>query len=305
MIKPPHFPKSRPSNRRLKILFGILFVLLSIHFILVYTCSSWLGIYHVISSGEGIDPSISTHQRIIEKDGKRYLWGGAEENQHFDITEFRLNPNQLHYGIGRENFPALIEPEFVPAEESEQWPWLDDYQRVLVVKIGDEVKVYPIELLIRHEVVNDVIGGRSIFAAYCILADLGAVYDRHIDGHVLTFALSGYTYAIRNIWGGRDAFVLWDRETESLWWPPIGRAVSGPYIDIPLKILEKNLWAQTTWGKIKDKYSDVKVLKPGQDFERPANWQRLPVPSQKSIPEKLPDDAIAPRWGENQGLFFR
>lgn len=287
---------------RSKILFRILFVLLVTHFILVYTFPSWLGIYRIISSGQGIDPSISTHQRIIEEDGKRYLWGGSDKSQHFDITEFRLDPNKLHYGIGRERFPALIKPEFVSNEEADQWPWLDDYQRVLAVKIDDDVKVYPIELLIRHEVVNDVVGGRPIFAAYCILADLGAVYDRRIGGHILTFALSGYTYADKTVWGGRDAFVLWDRDTESLWWPPVGRAVSGPLIETALKVLEKKFWAQTTWGRIKSKYPDIKVLKTGQDMERPTDWPRLTGPFQTPGHEELPADAITPRWGENQEL---
>lgn len=157
--------------------------------------------------------------------------------------------------------------------------------------------------MIRHEVVNDVVGDRPIFAVYCILADLGAVYDRHISSNALTFALSGYTYADRTVWGGRDAFVFWDRDTESLWWPLVGRAVSGPLIDTAIKVLEKELWAQTTWGSIKGKYPDIKVLKPGQDMERPTDWPRLSGLFQTPSHEKLPADAIAPRWGENQGLY--
>ena len=232
---------------------------------------------------------------VIEKDGLRLLPGGPDESDHFDITEFRLNSEQLHYGLGRENFPALIEPEFVTATEADEW--IPDMDKVLAVKIGDEVKVYPVNLLMRHEVVNDVVGGRPIFAAYCVLADLGAVYDRQIGDQTLTYAVSGYTYFDPEVWEGLDAFVLWDRETESLWWPPTGNAVSGPMIDTPMKVLEQELWAQTEWGKVKARYPEAVVLRPGQDFTRPTEWTKLSAPPKAEPAE--PTDAIAPHWGEN------
>lgn len=41
--------------------------------------------------------------------------------------------------------------------------------------------------------------------------DLAAVYSRQIDGQVLTLAPSGWTY--------EDTFVLYDKETGTLWYP--------------------------------------------------------------------------------------
>lgn len=240
----------------------------------------------------------ASDSRVIRKNDKRFLYGGEKESDHFDITEFRLNPLQLNYGIGREAFPALIKPEFQSAEDANKW--LNEEAPVLAVKIGDEVKVYPVDLLTRHEVVNDVVGGRPIFAAYCILADLGAVYDRLIDDHTHTFALSGYTYRDPEVWYGRNAFVMWDRETESLWWPPIGRAVSGPMIDTPMKVLDEDLWAQTTWGEVRGQYPNAMVLAPGQDFERPTEWERVEVVSGgERVDAPSSEVAIAPHWGEN------
>ena len=63
--------------------------------------------------------------------------------------------------------------------------------------------------------VNDVVGGKPIMAAYCELADLGAIYDRVLDDKVYTFALSGYTYFDPEVWDGMDGFVLWDREPKA------------------------------------------------------------------------------------------
>ena len=75
--------------------------------------------------------------------------------------------------------------------------------------------------------------------SYCVLADLGAVYSRNYNSKELTFALSGYTYYDKNIWNGLDGFVLWDRETESLWWPLVGKAVSGKLKGVNLLELNK------------------------------------------------------------------
>ncbi len=291
---------SDASRRRLRIMYHIVFVLLLGHFALVYLLPGYFhdsrGRVRGFSSGRFAPPRPASH--VIERDdGARLLRGGEDESMHFDIATFRLNPAQLKYGIGREAFPALIEPMFVAADEVGEWLAPDD--RVLTVRIENEVRVYPVELLIRHEVVNDVVAGVPIFAAYCILADLGAVYDRRLGEHALTFALSGYTYADADVWDGRDAFVLWDRETESLWWPPIGKAVSGPLVDRPLKLLDKAHWSQTTWGEIVGKYPHAMVLQRGQDFERPERWPRLEPPPTESVVDAAEPPMIAPRWGQN------
>ena len=44
--------------------------------------------------------------------------------------------------------------------------------------------------------------------------DLAAVYSRELDGQVLTLAPSGWTY--------KRTFVLYDRETGTLWYPEKG-----------------------------------------------------------------------------------
>ncbi|MBW1848704.1 MAG: DUF3179 domain-containing protein, partial [Deltaproteobacteria bacterium] len=41
--------------------------------------------------------------------------------------------------------------------------------------------------------------------------NLAAVYSRHIDDRTLTIVPSGWTY--------KNTFVLYDRETETLWYP--------------------------------------------------------------------------------------
>ena len=142
------------------------------------------------------------------------------------------------------------------------------------MSIDGDVRVYPLNLLIRHEVVNDVVGGRPIFVAYCILADYAAVYERTMAGHVFTFGVSGYTYGAKGIRDGRQGFVLWDRDTESLWWPLIDRGVSGPAVDQSMKLLDRSLWEDTSWERFRAKHPNARVLRRGQDFQRPKDWPK-------------------------------
>lgn len=210
--------------------------------------------------------------KIFKKGNIKFLYGGEDSVENFNITNCELKDENFHYGIGREKFPALLEPEFISQEEADTI-WADT-SRFLVASYGGETKAYSIKDLIRHEIVNDKINGKPIMAAYCILANLGAIYERQYDNKIFTFALSGYTYHDANVWNDLDGFVLWDRETESLWWPLIGKAVSGLMHGVKLIELDKKYWEDTNWGKIKRKYKNVKVLKSGQDFERPKMWNK-------------------------------
>ena len=234
------------------------------------------------------------NDKFLELDGVRYLYGGEHEDQHFNISDYDLIDEQFHYGIGREKFPALLQPEFIGLEQADSM--FADSARFLLLNKDNVTKAYSIKDLTRHEVVNDEINGEPIMAAYCILADLGAIYSRELGGRKYTFALSGYTYFDDEVWDGMDGFVLWDRETESLWWPLIGKAVSGPMQGSTMEVLNEQYWQQTTWQQIKTAFTNVQVLKPGQDFERPLDWIKYPDNEIDSISGA----SIAPRWGENK-----
>lgn len=200
------------------------------------------------------------------------LYGGEDSSQHFKINNCCLKDEQFHYGIGREEFPALLEPEFISVNEANSiW---NDTTRFLLAHSGNEVKAYSVKDLTRHEIVNDMLNGEPIMAAYCVLADLGAIYTRSYGDKVLTFGLSGYTYYDEEVWDGVDGFVFWDRETESLWWPLIGKAVSGPLLGVGLQEMDEANWMDTDWKTIKENYPEAQILKSDQDYERPTTWTK-------------------------------
>lgn len=295
----------RRAGLRFRIMLGIgILLVIGVIVQLVFNPDVWRDLnegYH-IAIGKTIKTGMIDRVVVHSRDGHTYLWAGERVSQRFDISEFQLEPESLHYGLGREYFYAPTLPQFISRSDADAW--LHDATPVLAVEIENEIKVYPIPIVRQHEVVNDVVGGRPVFAAYCVLADLGAVYDRRYGEETLSFAVSGYTYYDPAVWDGLDAFVLWDRDTESLWWPPIGKAVSGPLIDTPMQVLDEGLWSQSTYGKIKSKYTDrdFLVLDRVQNYVPPKVAKRPLLRTADLVLDKAlggETHSIAPRWGEN------
>jgi hypothetical protein len=56
--------------------------------------------------------------------------------------------------------PSIDEPRFYEAEEADQE--YEDHELVIGVVVDGEARAYPIDLLSRHEIVNDTIAGHPI-----------------------------------------------------------------------------------------------------------------------------------------------
>ena len=62
--------------------------------------------------------------------------------------------------LGRDGIPAILEPEF--ATRAGGVAQMDPSERVIGVSINGEHRAYPLNLLSRHEIVNDTVGGKPI-----------------------------------------------------------------------------------------------------------------------------------------------
>jgi hypothetical protein len=78
------------------------------------------------------------------------------------------------------------------------------------------------------------------------------VYSREIDGRSLTLVPSGWTY--------KRTFVLYDKETGSLWFPDDEGllAIQGEYFQ---QRLPKVLSEDTLWSEWVEEYPESKILK--------------------------------------------
>ena len=62
--------------------------------------------------------------------------------------------------LGKDGIPAILDPVFLTAQEAQTN--MRDGERVLGVSINGESRAYPLNMLSRHEIVNDTVGGQPV-----------------------------------------------------------------------------------------------------------------------------------------------
>lgn len=155
-----------------------------------------------------------------------------------------------------DGIPAIDSPEF--EEPSKAGEWLAPNEPVVAVEVGADARGYPLQILMWHEIVNDVVGGQPVAVTYCPLCDSATVYSREIGEITLDFGTSGRLY--------KSNLVMYDRQTKSLWPQIEGRAVAGRLIGTKLKIVPSVMLSFKEWMAVNPK---GKVLSRSTGFSRP------------------------------------
>lgn len=149
--------------------------------------------------------------------------GGAAQQGHAEhwSTDFTRHAVPLEEivsgGPPKDGIPALDRPRFEPVAEARSW--LRDQEPVLVVESDGTARAYPYQVLIWHEIVNDVVGGVPLAVTYCPLCNTALVFRRAHGGRVLDFGTTG---RLRH-----SDLVMYDRQTESWWQQATGEAIVG------------------------------------------------------------------------------
>lgn len=182
---------------------------------------------------------------IVEKKTKTISNGSGQKP--FDVTRHTIPISEIERSIPKDAIPALTRPQFVSAQEAGKN--LKESDRVLGVAFDGEAKAYPIGILNRHELVNDIIGNRPVLVTWCPLCGSSVVYDPVIDGQRLTFGVTGLLYK-RNV-------IFYDHETMSLWSQLLSESVAGPMAGTPLPVLPMT---DTTWGEWRRGHPNTLVL---------------------------------------------
>ena len=151
-------------------------------------------------------------------------------------------------GPPKDGIPSIDNPKFEPAKNVRG---LKDTVPVISFAMNGEAKAYPLGILMRHEIVNDKVGGIPVAVTYCPLCNSAIVFDARVDGRVLEFGTTG---KLRN-----SDLVMYDRTTESWWQQFLGEAIIGELTGTQLKMLPSRI---ESFAKFRARFPEGTVLKP-------------------------------------------
>ena len=171
---------------------------------------------------------------------------GRGWNTNFDISLVEYE-EILSGGVPRDGIPTIRDPRFISIAEADAV--YVDHSPVMQVSLNGDARAYPLEILIWHEIVADVVGGVPVAVTFCPLCNTAITFDRTIAGTVYDFGVSGL---LRH-----SDLIMYDSQTESLWQQIGGAAIVGDMVGARLTVLPSTIVA---WGDFKAQYPEGIVL---------------------------------------------
>ena len=174
------------------------------------------------------------------------VWKRFWPNTDFEKHAVEYN-TILWGGVPKDGIRSIEDPKFFPASEVTD---LQPTEPVIGLIVDGDARAYPLSVLTRHEIANDVVGGVPVAVTYCPLCNSAVVFDRRVGGRVLEFGVSGN---LRN-----SDMVMYDRQTESWWQQFLGEGIVGEMTGVELKIIPsrlesfENFKARAPKGKVMD-----------------------------------------------------
>jgi Protein of unknown function (DUF3179) len=165
-----------------------------------------------------IAPQIS-HARSPEnwfhEEGKEtLLWSRWEKN--VGHSWFRFASGDIDKALlmrpSTEVVSRAIDTPIVETRGGAVWKRIPGQSQVVVHNVGGVNCVYPVHVLSKVQVINDVVDDRPLLITINLLARMDeafSIFEANLDGRRVTMASSGYYSNLRPL--------LYDRGTESLW----------------------------------------------------------------------------------------
>ncbi len=186
----------------------------------------------------------------------------------------------------KDGIPAIDHPQFTTVSEAAGY--VEPREPVVELRVDGEVRVYPIQVLIWHEITNDVIQGVPVAVTFCPLCNTALAFDRRVGDRVLDFGVTG---VLRN-----SDLVMFDRQTESWWQQFGGEGLVGEFAGTELRRIPAAIVAFET---IAAEHPDALVLSQETGFDRPYGQNPYPFYDSVDLPPFFrvegSDDRIAPR----------
>lgn len=160
-------------------------------------------------------------------------------------------------GPPQDGIPSIDNPKFQSVDEADKI--LEDSELVVGLDINGDIRAYPLQILVWHEIVNDVVGGKPVAVTYCPLCFTNQVFNRTLsDGSTVEFGTSGKLY--------NSNLVMYDRKSNSLWSQALAEGIVGEYSGVELERIPFDVAYWKEWKKL---YPESKVLSRDTGSVRP------------------------------------
>ena len=123
----------------------------------------------------------------------------SELEERLEVFEANIRSG----GPPPDGIPPIESPTYVSIEEADGV--LDDRDVVFLVDYSGEVLVYPQNILVWHEIVNEEIGGEKVSITYCPLTGSGIGFKGSLSAGGTTLGTSGKLL--------NSNLVMYDRKT--------------------------------------------------------------------------------------------
>jgi len=171
----------------------------------------------------------------------------------------------LSGGPGKDGIPAIDDPQFIHIKDAN----IRNDALGVLLKIKNETRFYPFNILVWHEIVNDQIGDKYVAVTFCPLCGSAIAFNRKFAGKVHRFSVTGYLY--------ESNLLMYDNVTESFWSQSLGEAVIGDYSGSQLQIIDVSL---LQLQDVKKKYPDSLILSTNTGYKR--NYNHYPYEDYKT-----------------------
>ncbi len=121
---------------------------------------------------------------------------------------------------GKDGIPSIDNPKFLDISQAQKsMRYLSDSKEGIVIEWQWEARFYPFDILVWHEIVNDIIDEIPVAITFCPLCWSSIVFERKLDGEIIEFWVSGKLY--------ESNMLMYDKTTETLWSQSLWEALVG------------------------------------------------------------------------------